>query len=696
MDAGVRHLSLIIGLVPGLIIGMTTTAAAALGQGPPQRLPRQSSAKGAAILGILRNPVGLGLGGAKIHLRERTYGSTFDTVTSGDGVFRFVNLAAGSYELRAGLDGFAPFDRQDIQLKAGDVFPIEATLKPLAIAPKLRVEPPPAPPFRTLPETADGETVVARPTEPLPPEEKVFTSMPNRWKYDWPAYRRYGPPGEVPYVKGHFYDPFNRNKLKGDEPIIGQRTFLNLNFSSDTAMDGRLLPVASGISSADLDSPKFFGGFGQFAMSENLAFSFDLFHGDTSFRPVDWRIKVTPEINVNYLAAEENGIVNIDVRNGTTRFDAHLGLQEAFVEVKLADLSHAYDFVSARAGIQTFNSDFRGFIFFDQEPGMRIFGTLDSNRIQYNAAYFTMLEKDTNSGLNTMQYRNQQVMIANVYRQDFFKPGYTIQASFHYDKDEASFQYDTNHFLVRPAPIGAVKPHAIRSFYYGLTGDGHIGRLNINHAFYQVLGHDSLNPISGKRTDINAQMAAVELSLDKDWVRYRTSLFYSSGDKNPRDGTARGFDAIIDDSNFVGGFLSFWNREGIRLSSTGVGLVSAGSLIPSLRSSKIEGQANYVNPGLILYNVGADVDITPKLRGFVNLNLIRFVHTEPLQLLLFQNNIHAGVGADSGLGVSYRPPLSENIVITGVINGFIPFQGFKDIYTGQTLFSAAANVRFRF
>jgi hypothetical protein len=80
----------------------------------------------------------------------------------------------------------------------------------------------------------------------------------------------------------------------------------------------------------------------------------------------------------------------------------------------------------------------------------------------------------------------------------------------------------------------------------------------------------------------------------------------------------------------------------------------------------------------------------------VNLNLIRFVHTEPLELLLFQNNIHAGVGADSGVGLVYRPALSENIAITGVVNGFIPFQGFKDIYSGQTLFSVAANVRFRF
>jgi hypothetical protein len=78
------------------------------------------------------------------------------------------------------------------------------------------------------------------------------------------------------------------------------------------------------------------------------------------------------------------------------------------------------------------------------------------------------------------------------------------------------------------------------------------------------------------------------------------------------------------------------------------------------------------------------------------LNLIRFAHPEPLEVLLFQKPIHAGVGADSGIGMSYRPPLSENVVITGGVNGFSPFQGFRDISTNRTLFSVFANVRFRF
>jgi hypothetical protein len=195
---------------------------------------------------------------------------------------------------------------------------------------------------------------------------------------------------------------------------------------------------------------------------------------------------------------------------------------------------------------------------------------------------------------------------------------------------------------------------------------------------------------------INAQMAALELSLDKDWLRYRLSFFYASGDKDPRDGSARGFDTIFDNPNFAGGFFSLWDREGIRLTSTGVALVSPDSLVPDLRTSKTEGQANFVNPGLFLYNGGVDIDITPKLRGFVNLNMLRFARTDPLELLLFQSNIHAGIGADSGIGFAYRPPLSENIVITGGIDALVPFQGLRDISTNRVLLAVFTNVRFKF
>ena len=660
-----------------------------------QRLPRQTPAQASAFQGILRDPSGLGLGGVSITLRNLQNEQSVSATTSGDGVFRILNLPPGRYALRAELDGFQRIDQTVVVLNG--VLAVELTMTPVPAPPRpAPPEPPPGEPYRILPAPPPEGLPEVLPAQIIPPREGVFTPLPDRWKFDWPDYQRYGPRDEAPYVKGHWYDPFNRNKLKGDYPIFGQRTFLNLNLVSDTAVTGRKLPVPSGLGSDDPDSAEFFGRMGQFAYSQNFSFSATLFHGDTAYRPVDWQIKFTPEINVNYLKVRENGIVNPDVRAGTARLDAHAALQEAFVEAKIADLSKSFDFASFRAGVQTFNSDFRGFVFFDQEPGLRLFGTLDSNRYQFNAAYFSMLEKDSNSGLNSMAYRNQQVLVGNLYRQDFLKPGYNIQVSFHYDKDDATLQYDTNGFLVRPAAVGLARPHKVRSYYYGLTGDGHIGRLNLTHAFYQVLGYDSKNPIAGKRTDINAQMAAAELSWDRNWIRFRGSFFWASGDDNPRDGTARGFDAILDNSNFAGGFFSFWNREGIRLTGSGVSLVSPGSLLPSLRSSKTQGQANFVNPGIFIYNGGADVEITPKLRGVLNLNVIRFAQTEPLELILLQAPIHNGVGVDSGFGVTYRPPLTENMVITGAFNAFSPAQGFRDIFTDKTLYSVAANVRFRF
>ena len=679
-----------------------------------QRIPRQTRS-GAAVVGIVRNELGLGLGGVDVILEDLGTGKSLTAITTGDGVFRFLNLKAGRYTIKGARDGFDSFSQSDINLGPNTVVPLEFKLTSLSNGtdgvrqiprqPELGPAPPAGPsfeiaptsPYRAFPSeppplnSADGG-----PALPLPAYEKVFNAVPNRWGYQFPDYRRYKQDGDIPYKQGHWYDPFNQNKLKGDYPIIGNQTFFAFTFVDDAFFDGRRIPTPSGLGTSNPNSADFFGRFGQFFLSENLAFSFDLFHGDTSFKPVDWRIKFTPEVDINYLAVQENGIVNADVRKGTTRLDQHVGLQEGFVEVKIADLSSSYDFISARAGIQSFTSDFRGFIFSDQEPGLRIFGNLGSNRYQYNLAYFAMLEKDTNSGLNTFTYRKQQVMIANVYRQDFIKPGYTIEANFHYNKDDPSFQFDTNNFLARPAPIGLVKPHEIRAYYYGLNGDGHIGRLNITHSFYQVLGHDSFNPIAERKVSINAQMAAVELSLDKDWLRYRASFFYASGDKNPLNGTARGFDSIFDNPNFAGGFFSFWDREGMRLTSTGVALEDGGSLVPDLRTSKIEGQANFVNPGIFLYNAGVDADITPKLRAFLNLNLIRFADTQPLQLLLFQAPIHTGIGADSGIGLTYRPPLSENIVLTGGLNIFQPFQGFSEISTNRTLFALFLNVRFRF
>src|SRR5262249_1671784 len=100
----------------------------------------------------------------------------------------------------------------------------------------------------------------------------------------------------------------------------------------------------------------------------------------------------------------------------------------------------------------------------------------------------------------------------------------------------------------------------LQAYYLGWAGDGHIGRFNVSHQFYQVLGHDDFNDLAGRPVDINAQMAALELSYDRDYVRYKTSVFYASGDKNVKGGTATGFDSVVDNVNFTGGPFSYWVR----------------------------------------------------------------------------------------------------------------------------------------
>jgi hypothetical protein len=703
-------------------------------QGPQRRLPHQRSITTSSIEGLVTTEDGRGISGTRVVIRDGN-GSVRETLTNGDGVFRISDFNSGAYHLDLRREGFADFSRDDVQLGSSEVLSIEIKLRatdnsvargaldrPLAGAvPPTggQTEAEAQEPYRELRrrpnETTPEQTAATVQTPPT--ENENFEKKTYRWDIangdssdPLNAYKRYKASGEYEYTSGHWWDPFDRNKLKGDYPIFGKQTFFAFNGSAVTALDGRRLPTPSLVAAENPGESTFFGKGGQLFLSELFRFTGELYHGDTSFRPKDWRIVFTPAFDVNYLATQERGIVNINPQRGSDRFDDHVGLQQAFVEYKIKDLSPNYDFVSVRAGIQQFQSDFRGFIYSEEQPGLRIFGNLKSDRYEYNLAYFYHLEKDTNSGLNTFNDRHQQVAIANLYIQDFFFKGYTTQFSYHFDKDDPSIYYNNNGIITRPEPIGVVIPHGIRSHYIGWASNGHIKRINVSHAFYQVLGYDTDNQVASRRNvtpcpqgfgkcdrvDINAQMAALELSLDKDWVRFRSSFFYASGDKNPRDGIARGFDSIDESQSFAGGDFSFWNREGIRLTSTLIGLKSDNALFPDLRASKNEGQANYVNPGAFVYNAGADFDITPKMRWVVNFNYLQFVHTEPLELALFQSHIHRGIGADYGTGFIYRPPLSENIVLEGGITGLTPARGLRDIYTGQTLLSTFALVKFVF
>ena len=541
------------------------------------------------------------------------------------------------------------------------------------------------------------------------PDPEAVQEMVDRWRIVPPPYEL----DERPRARkigdrGATLDPYNQNLLKGDLPIIGEDKFLILTGISDTLVESRAVPTPSNPSAGRPEAFTFFGENDQGQFVQNLVLSADLFQGLTAFQPVRQRLRATAFLNFNFVRVEEPGILKPDVRRGVERRDNHFALQELFYERLLKVLTPNYDFISVRIGSQPFVSDFRGFIFADTNLGIRIFGNYASNRYQYNVALFDRLEKDTNSGLNRLtDLRDQRVFIANFYAQDFIRLGYTQQFSIHAMQDKASLKYDENGFLVRPAPVGVFTPHEIDTIYIGQSGFGHFGRINVDHALYYVVGKDELNPIAGPdprlrpgvpdEVDVSAGLAVLELSFDKDWFRPRLGFLYATGDSDPRDRTATGFDSIFDVPNFAGGGFSFFNRLGIRLTGTGVALVDRGSVYTSLRSSKDQGQPNYVNPGVALLTTGIDLELTPRLRAILTGNYIRFATTESIQQLLFQENIREELGYDLSVGLRYRPFITNQVVIAGGAAVFIPGEGFRDIYeSGEPLYHIFTNLILQF
>ncbi len=506
--------------------------------------------------------------------------------------------------------------------------------------------------------------------------EDGMLPVPDRW--------RIGLPRNTMRKKGSLINPYRQNILKGDYPIIGQQTFLNVIAASDTLVEGRNLPIPSGVTSSKPRSFEFFGSGELLTVNQNFILSVELFGGETEFKPRDWEVRVAPVFNINYLKANEQFVVNIDPTQGTDRHDHQIAFQELFGEYHFYDLTKNYDLIAGRFGIQPLNMDFRGFLFFDDNLGARVLGTYENFRLQYNLAYFNMLNKDTNSGLNNLfELKDEHVLLANVIRQDTMIKGYDIMATVGFSSEEESQRYNENGVLVRPAPIGSLQPHAVKAGYIGFGGNGHIGRWNITHQFYQVFGNDTLNPIAGKEVSINAQMAAVELSVDMDWMRPRISYFYASGDNDALDNKATGFDAIIDNPDFAGGQFSYWVRQGFIPGNAVTLMKDRFSLLPNLATSKGEGQANFVNPGLHLFNIGYDAELLPHLKAILNANYLEFASTEPLEKLLNVQGLSKKIGYDVSMGLQYRPLLNNNIILNFGVAGLIPAKGFQQLYESR-------------
>ena len=619
-------------------------------------------------------------------------------VTDGNGAYVLGGLQPGSYRIRVDEpgDGAQAFPPESIPLTAGEQRQFVIRLQPVP-APVVIPQPPAAPPPTptvTAPavEALTAATPAASPqvavSGVLPPRRRDgvvpevtaeggdFEVKRDRWDVQWPEewrrYQRYPNNRRQPWVIGRPLDPYNQNPAKADFPIAGSRDlFANLNLQLNSTINPR--EVAAGASQQQLFT------------NHNFVGGLELFKGDTVFQPKAWAIRSTVVANLNENRVESAG----DLKR-------RVGVEEAFAEGRLAVLGPSFDFVSVRGGMQNFNSDFRGYLFVDNQLGVRLFGNARSNRDQYNVAYFAMRNRDQVSQLHQFTSRNQSVLIANYYIQDFGAPGYTAMFNVHVNDDRGPED----------------DPHALRVTYAGFHGDGKWGNWGVSQAFYQAFGHDSDNAVASRLSGapapvtINAQMAALELSRDADWRRYRGSFFYASGDNRSDPARAHGFDSITDNPNLAGGQFMFWTQQATKTADLAAslkgsplqGLLSEKfSLLPSLRSKFLD-RANFVNPGLLLANGGVDLRLSPQLKVVANLSYLRFADPAVLQQLVRRANAagfeDSGIGWDIGAGAKFRPFVNENLFVVLGFSTLLPRGGFATaLGSTQPLYSLVGAVQ---
>jgi hypothetical protein len=596
-----------------------------------------------------------------------------------------------------------------------------AFLLPLAAAAAAQ-EAPPAPPA-TTPEGAvlPGRRRPGVPQHQLeppvsqdnpgalraPPPEAFPTDqipVPDRWRLV----------ETLGLVKERWFDPYHQNSLKGDRPICipspeerrrrkeahlppcrtpaflglkGDDWFVNLSAVSDTVVEPRTFPIPVGVQTTERPgSVDVFGRNGSLVLSQTFVTGLSLIKGSTTFMPPHVEYRLTLAFNFNYVDVSERRILSVKPSQPSHRFDHFVGVQEAFVDYHLRDVSARYDFDSIRVGIQPFQLDFRGFLFNDQQLGVRLFGNRDGNRVQYNLVVIWRLEKDTNSRLDdvTQGPRKDWIFHANLYRQDFPFVGLTSQASLTWNanREGGGIEVDKNGFPVRPALIGNLRGRDYDVVYVGYNADGHIRRINLSASAYGAFGWDRNSIFTGRKASIRSFFAALEPSYDINWIRVRGSLLYASGDGHPYDNHEGGFDAIFENPIFAGADTSYWIRQSIPFAGGGraVAINGRNGILNSLRSSKEQGQSNFNNPGTMLAGVGADFDILPELRVSTNLNHLWFATTAVLQALRNEGSIPRDIGWDASVATIWRPKFTQNVVVRASAAVLQPGSGFRDLF----------------
>jgi hypothetical protein len=491
--------------------------------------------------------------------------------------------------------------------------------------------------------------------------KKPVSTVDTRW-------RTYSLEGQ-PQFGYHLWDTYNANRIKGDYPLAGKwfsetDVFQNLVFKERRNLDFTSNPtLATQIEDGKLN----FFSHNNF-VDENVVFGTELRHNDDRFFPSDFRIHVDGAVDWKH-----------DITAFDNKSEGHGQIFDAFSDIQLHNFGKVnFNQMFLRGGLQNFKSDFHGLIFNDVGLGGRIFGNSLSNRLRYDLVALKLFQKDAVSGFIDFTKPSQHlVTITRFTWEDFLVTGWNSEWSFHWNHDPRKINHDNSNQL------------NLDTYYIGTTLNGNLGRVIFNPAFYGVFGTtDHLDDGDKIQHSVRAFTGVLDLEYPFDFWKFRVGFVYASGESGKSAATSKtdtGFDAISDAVQLFGGPVDYWTGEDIKFGKGD--FVRANSLFPTLRGANA--QANYVNPGLSMTNVGFDVTVTPRVFLSFNANWLYFNDVGSYAIGIGGGNTaatvinHNNAGVEENVFIRWKPflhQINDFVILDAGFGVLQPLPGLRDAF----------------
>src|SRR5688572_17670324 len=81
------------------------------------------------LFGVVKDPAGLPVAGAAIELRNTDTSTTASTASDSSGIYRFVAVMPGNYEITVRKDGFSFLKRTGLTFRVGEQIPLDLALQ---------------------------------------------------------------------------------------------------------------------------------------------------------------------------------------------------------------------------------------------------------------------------------------------------------------------------------------------------------------------------------------------------------------------------------------------------------------------------------------------------------------------------------------------------------------------------------------